>query len=190
MDVNDWVRQLEGQIRRADDLTPVTSRLEQMGVAETKKRFSDSRGPDGEQWRPVKFRVSGSASRAKPLLDKGLLRGSIHGRHDKTSATVATNHAHARIQHSGGTVRAKKKFLAIPLTKEASRSGGPRRMQGLRAVVSRDGQRGVLIDRARQAHFALVKSVTIPARPFLGWSQRTLDVGAAMTAEYVTTGNL
>jgi hypothetical protein len=73
--------------------------------------------------------------------------------------------------------------LAIPLTVEAKRAGSPRRFRGTLFGV-RAGDTLLLVEkpggggRARnagpgKAQYVLVKEVTVPARPYLGFSEKT-----------------
>lgn len=86
---------------------------------------------------------------------------------------MGTSLPYAAIHQTGGIVQPRSgKFLAIPLTGPAQRAKSPRRFAGslgFRPSKSRLG--GVLVDKKGTAQYALVKSVAIPARPFLGLSQ-------------------
>lgn len=85
---------------------------------------------------------------------------------DRVFVWIGTDVKYAAIHEFGGTIVPKKgKFLTIPLTKVA-RGVGAREYPGkLRAVVN--GEKGVLRDESGVAQYALVKRVTIPARPYL-----------------------
>ena len=96
----------------------------------------------------------------------------------------------ASLHNSGGVVRPKKsKYLAIPTTKEAKRSGGPRRFKGKLSV--RFVKRGVLLlvgGKNDEVQFVLVKSVTIPKREFMGVSEKGFKLVGEALAEFAVRG--
>lgn len=112
------------------------------------------------------------------------LRGSIHARVRGSGSGVELrlraggrggNVPYAGVHEYGATIRPRKgQFLAIPLGPARTRAGvsrfaSPRDVPGLFFVPSRSG--GVLVKMGRgkslTAWFALVRSVRIPARPYL-----------------------
>lgn len=177
---------LRSQAKRVNNLTlPLKAGAIKL-TGDIRKRFELSHGPNGKQWLPLKHpRPSGPG---KPLLDTGLLRGSIHTVSDANSITAGTASPHARLHQLGGTVRPRHKFLAIPLTQAARYAGSPRKMPGLTPVIGRKG--GVMLDRSGVVQFALVRQSVIPARPFLGWDQAYLDWLKKVLAGYIATGKL
>ena len=90
---------------------------------------------------------------------------------------------YAGVHQEGATITPKAaKALAIPVTNEARRAGGPRSMD-LHLVWPKGKAAGTLRDDANKVHFVLVKSVTIPARPFLGWTdEMAADCGDVVGA--------
>lgn len=159
--------------------------------ADVKDNFSGGHGPDGEGWAPLAFARPRGGD--KPLRDTGLLMASItstggQGHVEQLTdrdLVVGTNLGRAAIHQYGGTITPKKgKYLAIPLTKEAQRAGSPSNFAGdLVPIFGAKG--GVLIEKKAKgrgkkqrveevAQFALVKSVVIPARPYLGFGQQLL----------------
>lgn len=188
--ITDFANSLGAASVRARDLTPVMTAARLMLVSDIKGRFDSSSGPTGEPWRPIQFRANGGH---KPLMDTGLLRNSIAGRNTANEITAGTNAVQAALMNYGGTVRPKRgKYLAIPLTREAKRSGGPRRHAGpKRLVIARGGRTGVILNaETGEAMWALVKSVTIPARPFIGFSPAFELRLRRMIGNYLTTGKL
>lgn len=106
--------------------------LKQILLSDVKSRFSSGTDPSGTKWRPLKHaRPNGGDV---PLRDTGILMASFSGGSDSTSVWVGTTHPGAALHNFGGTVRGKGKMLAIPLTKEAKRSGGPRRWKNGKLV--------------------------------------------------------
>jgi HK97 gp10 family phage protein len=80
---------------------------------------------------------------------------------------IGTDLDYAAIQEFGGTITPKKgKFLAIPLTAEARAHVSPRDFP--EELTPRfGGNGGVLVDGAGIAQYALARSVTIPAHPYM-----------------------
>jgi len=80
-----------------------------------KTRFGESKDPEGKAW-PMSIRAA--ATGGKTLIDKGILRKSIHQFSNMTGAIVGTNIRYAAIHNFGGTIkrRAKKKDGSIGKT--------------------------------------------------------------------------
>lgn len=159
------------------------NRLGTAMVAETRARFLTATAPDGSRWQPLARPRPDGGSR--PLLDTGVLRASITYRAEPDAVVVGSNSPYAGLHQSGGTVRPRSgKYLAIPLTREAKRAGSPRRMSGLQFRPSKGGRAGVLVGVGGVAQYALVKSVTVPARPFVGVSAELAETLAGVAADY------
>lgn len=153
---------------------PLGRQLVQIMVSDIKGRFSSGTDPQGQSWVPLKYpRPTGGD---KPLRDTGVLMASFSGRFSADTVTVGTTHPGAALHNFGGVVRAKSKMLAIPLTKEARRSGGPRRF-GRTLRFQPTGKRRVfvlyeMVNGQRVGQFLLVDQVTEPQREFMGLSPR------------------
>lgn len=156
-------------------------------AADTKVNFDSGAGPDGAAWPPLAHpRADGRGG--LPLRRQGLLMASVVARGaghveqlGPTTLVYGTNRPGARLQQEGGTVTPKgHPFLAIPATREAERAGSPRRFP--RPLTVRLGHRGgvflALRGRGRSAVlevvYFLVRSVTVPARPYLGAGERLI----------------
>lgn len=179
--------QTSGDWDRADLRKPI-ERAGTVALTALLDGFARSQAPDGSAWAPLKHRRPGGGS-SKPLLHTGALRNSIQIRFVDKGFEAFSNRVRAAIHQYGGTITpTRSKFLAIPLTAEAAAAGSPRKFPGLLVAVSR-GNRGVLIERTGQrgrprAHYALVQSVKIPARPFMGFSTKTVDLMADLMADH------
>jgi phage gpG-like protein len=165
-----------------------------VGLAkETKKNFDAGVGPNGEVWAPLRFREG------KPLRDKGLLMGSVFGQGaghieelTATSLIWGSNLQYAAVHQFGGTITPKNgKALAIPMTPEAKRSGGPRNFgKPLALVWPKNSDHGWLVEQSGKRkvrtnlHFLLVAKVTIPARPFIGWNDRLINLMGNLTGDF------
>ncbi len=104
------------------------------------------------------------------LIDTGNLRASVTA--EPESNTVVTigprNVLYALIHEYGGTIEpVTAKYLAVPLTKEAKKIGSPRNMGDLTIIPGRRQKTFVMLDAAGVAQYVLVKSVRIPARPYM-----------------------
>lgn len=159
-------------------------------VADLRGQFYGGHGPNGVPWVPLKHKRPQGGDR--PLMNTGVLANSFHAYPDADGVTVATTHPGARLHLYGGVVKpVKAKMLSIPLTVEAARYGSPRRFPRKLFILKRaneldDGRvrrsavlAESLVRKARGgkrgatkpvgtvvAHYLLVRSVKIPARPF------------------------
>lgn len=124
----------------------------------------------------------------------GRLRGSIRGSSEaegdgailvRLRAGGDPSLPYAAIQEFGGTIRARKRFLAIPTgaAKTAagvSRYASPRDVAGLRFVPLRGGSRGMLVRETggrQEVMYWLVPSVTIRGKRYLGDAMDQTAVG-------------
>lgn len=147
-----------------------------VSVAGVKEHFAQSVSPEGIPWAPLLLRSG------KPLLDTGRLRNTVVAQVTADGVVLSANNVQARLMQDGGIVRPRGKFLAIPLTPVARRAGSPRAMAGLHFQGRKGANKGALVDASGKAQYALVPSVKIPARPYLGWSARTLAKVEAILA--------
>lgn len=175
---------LAAEVTSERTVAPAMRIAQQMIVADVKQNFAGSHDPDGRPWLPLAHPRPAGGN--KPLQDKGLLAASISARSQGRTIVVGTSRPGANLHQNGGVVRpVRAKFLAIPLTREASRAGSPRRFPApLHAVVASATGKGVLADARGRAQYALVKSVRVPARPFLGFGLKLIDRLAAMFGEF------
>jgi phage gpG-like protein len=152
---------------------------------------------EGNGFEPLSAATQAYRGAGKPLQDTGGLRDSITFKVlDERTVRIGTNKPYAAMQHSGGVIRAKKKWLWIP-------AAGVRQLQrrygysptdvikGLKTAgyaVFRKGRtmcyrskRKVRNDAGKlqyQAHvlYYLKKSVEIPARPFFYLSEAEMNL--------------
>lgn len=186
-----------------------------MGVrlaSDMRNHFQLGRSPKGQAWAPIKPRPQGGD---KPLLNTGKLRNSITGRAEPHGASAGTNAIQANLMNEGGTIKPKRaKMLAIPLTREAVRSGGPRKFPRNLFVIRTKSGSVLLVEAAPKtkkgkikkrklnaseqtiansinagadvhAHYLLVRSATIPARPFNGFSDECMKDVSEYAMRYV-----
>jgi phage gpG-like protein len=151
-----------------------------LSVSGVRTHFDQSRGPDGKQWAPLAHNRPEGAG--KPLLDKGLLAASVSASVTANQITLSANSPGARLQQYGGKILpVRGKWLTIPVTVEAKRIGSPRQnhfprplffratTNPLTALLCETDPTGRIV-----VQYVLKPDVTIPARPYLGWSEATL----------------
>lgn len=155
-----------------------------------RRRFQAGVDPLGRPW--PRLRHPRPAGGDKPLLNFGILRNSYRTRVHPDGAEMFSDLPQARLQNFGGTVTPKRaKALAIPLTPQAARAGGPRRFPkelALRPLPPGKNAVGVLYERAAGGrtvdHYLLVKKVTVPARLHIGASAEDLATITNIVSEY------
>jgi HK97 gp10 family phage protein len=114
--------------------------------------------------------IRNAAEQKAPKRTRTLAR-SIHVEPTKSTrteaeATVGTNLEYAKIHEFGGTIVPRNaKALAVPISREA-KLYAPRDFPGKLHVVVKDGK-AFLVGARGGVHYALLKSVTLPARPYL-----------------------
>lgn len=87
---------------RGQDMRPAYRAMGQASVAQTRRRFLNSRAPDGSTWKPSR-KASGQT-----LIGKGLLLRSVSARaptHD--GVVVGSNRIYAGVHQDGAIIRAK-----------------------------------------------------------------------------------
>jgi phage gpG-like protein len=160
-------------------LPPATGKVVgQIVVSDIKGRIAAGVDVRGQRFRPLKHARPRGGN--KPLLDRGLLLASFTSRVEPDAVVVGSNHPGAAANNFGAVIRAKKKMLAIPLTKEAVRAGSPRRFKRKELTLQPTRKRRVFLlmstDKAgrRVPQFLLVDSVKVPQREFMGVSDKAL----------------
>jgi len=197
------------------DYSPALRRIVVAGKSDFAERFDTATAPDGSPWPPIRgFRVRQGRGSPRPLQDRGLLRASAAAQGQghielltAFSMELGTNLDYADTHNQDGKVGARRtirpkrgKALAIPLTIEAYRHGSPRTPspfpRALRLVWPKGKRYGFLVEdkagRGKKAtgaksilHYLLVPEVTIPARPFAGWSPKLLAITDTILAEHM-----
>jgi phage gpG-like protein len=148
-----------------------------VAVAGARDGMTAGVSPDGTPYAPLRFgRPSGAG---KPLLDTGLMRAALSASHTEDELVLRAGSKQARLMHFGGTVRpVTAKALAIPLTPRAKRTP-PRQWPAGKLFLLRTKTGAFLAEKTGKKgdknilHFVLKASVTVPARPFVGFSGET-----------------
>lgn len=192
-DLGEFIRHCQeaGLLTTTIDNSAFFKKAKYIIVEELRRGFETGTAPDGSSWAPLKHaRPNG---RSHPLWDTGALVRSIgagQGHVEQMTGDtfiLGTNLKYAHIHQYGGTIRGQGKKLSIPLTMEAKRAGGARNFpRPLFYLPSKKPNTGLLAERKMKGkgkkktptlviHYALKDSVTIPARPFIGFSQQLAD---------------
>lgn len=147
-----------------DELKQAFARLDAAAAGEMLLRAANA----GAQ--PVLRSAKARVRKRTRTLSRSIHVETAESRKDFVEVWVGTDLEYAAIHEFGGTIKPKTaKYLSIPLTQDARRfAGGPRDFRGGLHVRMRKGaDRGVLVDDQGTAQYALVKSVTITAQPYL-----------------------
>lgn len=170
-----------GSYKIKDGLTPmlkklvgkpsqITNKIARDMKTEIELRFRNEETPEGIKWKP-------SLRGGKTLVDTGLLRQSFQIKYDNKVAQVGTNIRYARIHNYGGIIRAKKKYLTIPIAREAK---GKRARSFQDTFIFKSKRTGNLFIAQKngvnlRTLYLLKKQITVPARRFMGINQRMAD---------------
>lgn len=157
-------------------------KLAVMAVSAARRGMRDGISPDGTPYKPLAHpRPNGGD---KPLRDKGLMAASLSASVTEGGLRLAASSPGANLHQYGGTVKAAPgKMLAIPLTREAKRVGSPRKNNFPRKLwVFSSPRNKFLVETKGKGskkqlvfHYILKDSVTVPARPFVGFSAATMS---------------
>jgi phage gpG-like protein len=189
----------QAEIERGD-FAPAMAKCSIALVSSIKMNFARGQGPDGKPW--PRLKLARPRGGDKPLRDKGILMAAATATGapgnvqtiTRTSLVQGTNLDHADTHQNGKTIVGRP-ALAIPLTREAGLAGRPRnfpRRDKLVLIWPRGKSSGALVEmvgkgkRARQVrHFLLVRKVTIPARPFIGWNDGLANTCGRIVADHL-----
>lgn len=182
---------------------PVLKAIRLDVIAETRMNFDRGATPDGTPWAPLKHPRPNSRGADQPLRDTDMMMASVTapgatGNIDvleDTKLEWGTNHEHAHVHQDGMTITPRvAKLLAIPATVEAQRAGSPRNFAEGRLEFrwGKGGGAGVAVEKTKGrgksvnelVHFYFARSVTVPARPFLGITEEQATEYGEMTAEF------
>lgn len=141
------------------------------------RRFETETGPDGKAWTPlsprtVSKRVSGKRRRGSQniLRVKNRLYSSITGEAEATEARVGTNLIYAAIHQTGGTIDKPARNSSVRL----------RKVKGRTRFAKKAHKRARDVDVTIKAH-----TITIPARPYLGFSEADKTELLKITEDYL-----
>ncbi len=141
------------------DAQPLLSTIGSYGVRSTQERFISETAPDGSRWAPWNPAYAELRGGGSILTRSGALMGSLNARAGLNEVSWGATMKYAAVHQFGATIKAKNApALAFQL-------GGAR---GLAPVF-----------------WVRVKSVTIPARPYLGINADDREEIVALTGDYM-----
>ncbi|MEM6381652.1 MAG: phage virion morphogenesis protein [Pseudomonadota bacterium] len=152
-----------GRVERAGGNTePLMREITAAMLFSTQRRFERETGPDGRPWQPLsprtaRQRIGRNRRRGTEnmLRVSGRLYSSIVGEASSREAVIGTNVTYASVHQEGATINMPARSRTVRL----------RRSNG-RTVFARTSHR-----RVREVEVSVdAYTVTIPARPFLGFS--------------------
>lgn len=203
-DLAPWLAGLGDDLARINWRRPLKA-LSILLESYTKQNFERGTSPDGVPWEQLHHARPNSKGGDLPLRDRGILMASVtaHGEGHvenitDTSLEWGTALDYAGLHQEGGTVTPKNAgALSIPLTVEATRYRSPRDFPaGLFVWKSKTGHaflaqsqekgRGKNKHTQLNLHYLLLKSVTVPARPFVGLSEEFLKDADELLLDEVT----
>lgn len=168
-------------------------------AAATRENFEGQHAPDGTAWPALAHPRPSSQGGDQALRDFGFLDASVTGNgaghieeYEDNALTFGTNLDYARTQQEGDPDRhaSEAQYLAIPLTAEAKSAGRARQFPSeLFVLPSKKPDTALLAERDDSGNlviqYVLKKSVSIPARPFLGFNDQLLEKIDDVFAEHV-----
>jgi phage gpG-like protein len=158
-----------------------------LGRASVLENFATGKAPDGTPWPDLAHPRPNSKGSDQPLRDNGLLMAASTGGTSysevltDTELVMSNNLEYAALHQFGGTILPRNaRMLSIPMTVEAQRAGSPRDFprrlfiyrndeDSLPMLAESDEEGGLVV------HYILVHSVTVPARPFMGWKPTDVE---------------
>ncbi|WP_337267062.1 phage virion morphogenesis protein [Oryzifoliimicrobium ureilyticus] len=152
---------IERLVATTQNASQIMSEVAGYLLSSTQERFQRETGPDGKKWQALSPRTaSARAGRGVRgydhiLRDSVRLYNSLTTASNATTATVGTNVIYAGIHQFGGTIEQGERSQKLSL----KRIRGKR---GMRFV--RSGRKGAI---EREVTIG-ARSITIPARPYLG----------------------
>ncbi len=188
-------------ISKEINVVPVLKAVRLDVIAKTVETMAAGKSPDGTPFKPLKRPRPNSKGSDIPLHDKRILSASVtspgaEGNIDKQDATRiewGTNLDYSTIHQYGGVITPKvAKFLAIPVTTKAQAAGSPRNFP-TGELKFRWGERGGVAFTTKGkgkrlseiVQYYFTKSVTIPARPYLGLTTEQADEYAEWVVDHV-----
>lgn len=150
---------------KIEGMDQLVAKLQRLGEAAAGEKLRQA-GMAGAV--PIMNGAKNSAPKLTRTLSRSITREVLESTATRVEIGIGTDVEYAAIQEFGGTIVPKgKQYLAVPLTDEARRYANASGFPGLKPRFGRGGQSGALVDDSGVAQYALVKSVTIPAQPYL-----------------------
>ena len=192
----------------AKDTRTVRADIGEEMLRRIEKRFATETGPDGERWKRSR---RAEREGGQTLRQTNALRSSIHYDVSDGNLNLYSSDKKARVHQLGLSIYPKPghQYLTIPLRAEGGEFGEPEkstlsrkgrdRRRAAHYNVADEGVGRTWVARVHgklylfqatgehtvRALFLLVGSVTMIARPFLGFGQDDIAMVIAMLSEYL-----
>lgn len=181
-----FLKGLDKLKERAVNTAPLMFKIANDMKSKVDMRFRHSKDPNGVAWEPLKEstierrrnsdpknkKKSGGKALAKPLIDNGDLRKSIHAKYNSVVAIAGTNLKYAAMQNYG----AKRGELGITPVEETVRAHQRRRRKTNEMADVR---------QHRRTRRVASPWGDVPARPFIGFSNNQIKQYAAMINKHL-----
>lgn len=171
-------------LAKGRDLEPAMRSIGEMMLRSTDQRFRDQRDPEGKAWLPISPAWRDEKKRNKQLQTilqmRGRLRGSIayHASNDRLA--VGSKVVYAAIHQLGGSIQQGERRQTLAFHgKDETKPG---------KFISRD--KASKAKTAVTIRFATIKArtITMPARPYLGLSKDDRERAAKILARHLAGG--
>jgi len=161
-DKGEGLERFEQKLDRLPEMWRIVERRE---LEMTKDRFASKTTPDGAAW-PANAPLTLMLRRGGSMMNvSGALKGSITAEGSGLRSVIEPHMVYAAIHQFGGTITPKKgKFLRIPIGKGTRMSPEMAARAGVETTRGRKGAHG----KSKSDGGIFLKSVTIPAREYLG----------------------
>ena len=153
------------------DITPAMDEIGAMLVTSVQARFEAETGPDGARWIPSRRALKDGG---KTLRDTGWLVQSLTHRAGPDGVAVGTNVEYAAIHQFGGEIKQEARTQVLAFAARGGRFASRKSTRARRSGV-------VPIAIAEIG----ARTITMPARPFLGLDEADEDGIAAIVADHL-----
>ncbi len=145
-----------------EDAQPLLRQIGAYGVRSTQERFLSETAPDGARWAPLNPAYAELKGGGYNILFKsGALMNSMNSRAGLNEVSWGSPMIYAAVHQFGATIK-------------------PKNAPALEFLLGNIGSRGLV-----PVFLVRVKSVTIPARPYLGINAADREEIVALTGDYI-----
>ncbi len=179
IDDADLRRMLDGLEAAGRNLTGLMEQLAAQVEQDVAERFETQTDPDGHPW-PPSFRAL--AEHGETLTDTARLRQSISSRVDPTGFAVGTNMVYAAIHQFGGAIHQPERQQTLYWHHRGDTTNAD--WQSSRTFADwRFAKKGKA--NYSETHTVKAHDVVMPARPYLGQSERGMAVLAEIARDWL-----
>ncbi len=182
LEIEKLILRVNGIESNLKSINPVMEKISIDMKSQTKLNFRKQQTPEGAGWK--------KSNSGQTLRKTSALMHSIASGYGENFAMVGTNKIYARIHQEGGIIKPKNgRYLTIPLSAGA-RGKSAKEFDGLFSLRLDTGLYLVKNKGKNEIEFMyqLVKSVTIPKRPYMGVNKKMLDRYKKWLGEFTLGG--